>query len=208
MDPIGAPPKRIGVLGGTFDPIHVGHLIAASEAAHAFELGRVLFVPAARPWQKSSYSDPEDRFMMTMLAIEGHGHFAASRIELDRRGPTYTADTMMQLRDFYGEDTSLYFIAGADAIANVGTWEKLDALRDLAEFIAVTRGGVATPELPDDARLPHIHDLTIPGVDISATDIRRRVAAGLPIDFLVPERVASYIRSHGLYQDTHAREAS
>src|SRR3990170_4848441 len=142
MSSIGTSPSRVGVLGGTFDPIHIGHLIAASEAAHRFELGRVLFVPAARPWQKSSYSDPEDRFMMTSFAIEGHALFAASRIELDRRGPTYTADTMIQLREFYGVETKLFFIAGADAIANVPTWEKLDALRDLAEFIAVTRSGV------------------------------------------------------------------
>jgi nicotinate-nucleotide adenylyltransferase len=208
MSTIETSPSRVGVLGGTFDPIHIGHLIAASEAAHRFELGRVLFVPAARPWQKSSYSDPEDRFMMTSLAIEGQGNFASSRIELDRRGPTYTADTMIELREFYGIDTSLFFIAGADAVANLRTWEKLDELRDVAEFIAVTRSGVPKVDPTQDERLPHINLMEIPGVDISATEIRRRVATGLPFDYLVPARVAAYIRSHGLYQDAPAREAS
>jgi nicotinate-nucleotide adenylyltransferase len=200
-------PSRVGVLGGTFDPIHVGHLIAASEAAYRFELDRVLFVPAARPWQKSSFSDPEDRFMMTALAVEGHPLFAASRVELDRRGPTYTADTMASLRDFYGSDTRLFFVAGADAVANLPTWEKLDALRELAEFISVTRPGVSASIESSDG-LPTIHQMDIPGVDISATEIRRRVTSGMPIDYLVPPRVASYIKAHGLFQGTPAREAS
>src|SRR5918992_632830 len=94
--------ERIGVMGGTFDPLHVGHLVAATEALHAFDLDLVLFVPTGRPWQKAGYSDPEDRYMMTMLAAEGHRSFAVSRVELDRRGPTYTADTIDELREFYG----------------------------------------------------------------------------------------------------------
>lgn len=208
MSSIGPMPARIGVLGGTFDPIHVGHLVAASEAAHAFALDRVLFVPAARPWQRSDYTDAEDRFLMTSLAIEGHSLFAASRVELDRRGPTYTADTMTALRDFYGEGATLYFIAGADAVANVSTWEKLDELKDVTEFIAVTRAGFDDPAPSDDPRLPRVHHMEMPDIDVSATEIRRRVAAGQPIDYLVPARVAAYIRTHGLYLGAHAREAS
>ena len=107
--------RRLGVMGGTFDPIHIGHLVAASEALHVFELDRVLFVPTGQPWQKSSYSDAEDRFLMTSLGAATHRCFAVSRIELDRKGPTFTAETMRTLRDFHGADTKLFFILGADA---------------------------------------------------------------------------------------------
>src|SRR5687768_2641792 len=113
--------KRLGVLGGTFDPIHIGHLIAATEARRAFRLDRVLFVPAGTPWQKSECSDAEDRFMLTTLAVAEDPAFAVSRIELDRKGPTYTVDTMRDLRSFYG-DVELFFIAGADAVAHLGSW--------------------------------------------------------------------------------------
>ena len=200
--------SRLGVFGGTFDPIHLGHLVAASEALHRFELDRILFVPAGRPWQKTTYSDPEDRFMMTTLGIEGHGSFAASRLEIDRRGPTYTADTMRALHDFHGPNVSLYFILGADAAANLGTWEKLDALRGLTEFIAVARPGVVLSELTTGPGWPRVHKMEMPGIEISASDIRRRVRSGEPIDYQVPQRVASYIRSHGLYLGSSEQEAA
>jgi nicotinate-nucleotide adenylyltransferase len=197
-------PARIGVFGGTFDPIHIGHLIAASEAMHSFSLDLVLFVPAGRPWQKDSFSDPEDRFTMTVLGTSSHERFAVSRTEVDRTGPTYTADTMEGLRDFYGADARLYFIIGADAVEKVDTWQGVERLVGLAEFIAVARPGAGDSLHPVNTSIL-VHKLAIPGVDISSTDVRARVGDGRPIDFLVPAPVADYIRRSGLY--TAEREA-
>ena len=191
--------RRIGVMGGTFDPIHVGHLVAGSEALHAFDLDRVLFLPSGSPWQKTGYSDAEDRYMMALLGAETHRSFAASRIELDRKGPTYTADTMQQLREFYGSDVKLYFIAGADAVLQLGTWERIDQLKDLMEFIAVTRPGFDLNTLAPQAAWPEVHMMEMPGIDVSATQIRDRVRAGKPVDFLVPAPVHEYIKKQGLY---------
>jgi nicotinate-nucleotide adenylyltransferase len=188
-------------MGGTFDPIHIGHLVAASEALSAFSLDRVHFVPAGRPWQKSEYTDAEDRFMMVNMGVANHPRFAVSRIEIDRQGPTYTADTMRTLIDFYGEETSLFLIAGADAVAQLSTWEQLDELARLMEVIAVTRPGYDTKvDAPSEG--PKVHELNMPGIDVSATQIRERVREGKPIDFLVPEHVVSYIKEQGLYSGT------
>jgi nicotinate-nucleotide adenylyltransferase len=205
MDSSTTPVRRIGVMGGTFDPIHLGHLIAASEALHAFELDRVIFVPTGQPWQKSNYSDAEDRFMMTSLAAAMHPCFAVSRMELDRKGATYTADTMRELRRFHGSDVTLFFIAGADAVAKVATWKKVEELAEEAEMIAVTRPGFELDDLPSDPSWPKTHVMEMPGIDISATDIRARVRMGRPIDFLVPPAVARYIRDHGLYVGSDER---
>ena len=191
--------QRLGVLGGTFDPIHIGHLIAATEARHAFRLDRVLFVPAGKPWQKSEYSDAEDRFMLTTLAVAADPAFAVSRIELDRKGPTYTIDTLRELREFYGE-VELFFIAGADAVSQLGSWNGIDELGDLAEIIAVARPGHDIGELERGPGWPEIHRLDIPLIEISATDIRRRVRAQEPIDYQVTPPVAAYISEQGLYQ--------
>lgn len=190
---------RLGVLGGTFDPVHLGHLIAASEALHAFSLDLVLFVPAGSPWQKESFSDPEDRYAMTVLAAATHERFAVSRTEVDRGGPTYTVDTMAELRGFYGDAAALFFILGADALKNLHTWYGLDRLTETTEFIAVGRPGSG-----DDSPVPVntsavVHKLAIPGVDISSTEVRARVRDGRPIQFLVPHAVAEYIRRNGLY---------
>ena len=190
---------RLGVMGGTFDPIHVGHLIAGSEALHRFSLDRVIFVPAGRPWQKSQYSDPEDRFMMTTLAAAKHPAFAVSRIELDRRGPTFTADTMEALRAFHGEDVELFFILGADAANKLGSWERLGDLAALTEMIAVARPGAEVLAFERDEAWPRVHVMDMPPIGVSSTDIRERVRDGRPIDFLVPKDVASYIRMRGLY---------
>ncbi|HZA26619.1 MAG TPA: nicotinate-nucleotide adenylyltransferase [Actinomycetota bacterium] len=191
-------PARLGVFGGTFDPIHIGHLIAAAEAMHSFSLDRVLFVPAGRPWQKDSFSEAEDRYTMTVLGTAAHERFAVSRTEVDRTGPTYTADTMEGLRDFYGSGTGLYFIIGADAVQKVDTWRGVERLVGLAEFIAVARPGAGNTLHPLNTSIL-VHKLAIPGVDISSTDVRARVADGRPIDFLVPAPVARYIRRSGLY---------
>jgi nicotinate-nucleotide adenylyltransferase len=189
---------RLGVLGGTFDPIHVGHLIAASEALSAFALDRVLFVPAGRPWQKTMYSDPEDRHMMTVLGTSSHLRFATSRIEIDRPGASYTVDTLTRLRDVHGPGLEMFFILGADALGNLGTWRHIEKIGELCDFIGVYRPGRAAT-VATDPSWPRIHRLDIPGVDVSSTEIRARVREGRPIDFLVPEAVAEYIRVHGLY---------
>ena len=197
--PVSAPVRRLGIMGGTFDPIHLGHLIAASEALHVFGLDRIVFVPTGQPWQKERYSNSEDRYLMTVLGVAAHPCFAVSRIEIDRKGPTYTADTMRSLRDFHGDACEMFFIAGADAILKVGTWRKVEELAELGEMVAVTRPGFDLGSLQIESSWPKIHLMEMPAVDISASDIRSRVRAGRPIEFLVPQEVADYIRQHGLY---------
>ncbi|MEA2452104.1 MAG: nicotinate-nucleotide adenylyltransferase [Actinomycetota bacterium] len=194
----GQPPERLGVLGGTFDPIHIGHLVAASEAMYRFGLQQIVLVPTGRPWQKASYSDPEDRMMMATLAAATHSKLAVSRVEIDRKGPTYTVETLEEFRSFF-PSTQLYFIAGADAVAELGTWHRVEDLAGLAEVVAVTRPGSDITNLPTSAGWPKVTALEIPGLAISSTDIRRRVAEGLPIDYLVPADVARFIRERGLY---------
>lgn len=190
-------PGRLGVMGGTFDPIHLGHLVAASEAAHALGLDRVLFVPAGVPWQRSGYTDSEDRYTMAALAVGGDPRFAVSRVELDRRGPSYTADTLELLRSFYGSEVSLFLIAGADAVANLGTWKHLERVRENAEVVALARPGFSVGDTQAD--WPRVHFVEMPLIGVSGTDIRKRVASGAPIDFLVPTSVAEFIRREGLY---------
>lgn len=194
--------ERLGVMGGTFDPIHVGHLVATSEVAHVMRLDRVMFVPTGQPWQKERYSDPEDRYMMTVLGVTHDSRFVVSRAELDRRGPTYTVDTMGVLRDFHGPGTDLLFIVGADAAMRLGTWNRIEELADLAELVAVTRPGTDLGALEPEPRWPKINIVEMPGIDISATDIRARVRAGRPIDYLVPPPVTRYIRERGLYLES------
>lgn len=192
--------RRIGVFGGTFDPIHIGHLVAAREVLHQFRLDRLIFVPAARPWQKEAAADAEDRFMMVSFAARYHPAFAVSRIELDRPGPTYTADTLEVFRERWpGAD--LFFIAGADAIAKLEEWVRFDALAALTEMIAVTRPGAHLAPAGERPGWPRVHILEIPAIDISATTIRERARAGRPIDFLVLPEVARYVREKGLYQE-------
>lgn len=194
-------PTRIGVLGGTFDPIHVGHLVAASEAIHNFGLDRVILVPAGRPWQKSHFTDPEDRCLMTTLAAAGHPRFSVSRVEIDRKGPTYTVETLETLHGFFPE-AELFFIVGADAALELKTWHRVEEVASLAAVIAVTRPGSPLTDLQTEAGLPDVQVMEMPALAISSTDIRRRVAEGKPIDFLVPEAVATYIRDRGLYVET------
>ena len=191
--------SRVGVLGGTFDPIHVGHLVAASEALHELRLDLVMFVPTGQPWQKDSFSNPEDRYQMTIIGTAPHRRFAASRMEIDRIGPTFTIDTMQALRDFHGEGTDLFFIIGADTVLKLDTWHRFEGLEKLAEIIAVTRPGFDLASLRPQPGWPHIHILEMPRIDISSTDIRERVRSGRPIEYLVPAAVGRYIAEHGLY---------
>ena len=196
--------RRIGVMGGTFDPIHLGHLVAAEEARWQFDLDRVVFVPAGRPWQKPVGVTPaEDRYRMTVLATASNPAFAVSRLEIDDPGPTYTVDTLRRLRAEQADGTGLYFIIGADAILQLLTWKEPDQVLAQAEFIAATRPGFDLDRLVSQVpgAADRIHRMEIPALAISASDIRARVARGAPIQYLVPDGVARYIHKHGLYQD-------
>jgi len=188
---------RIGVMGGTFDPIHHGHLVAASEVAHSFDLDEVVFVPTGQPWQKQNVSLSEHRYLMTVIATASNPSFTVSRVDIDRTGPTYTIDT---LRDLKNErpDAELFFITGADAVAQILSWRDHDELWDLAHFVAVSRPGhvLSTDGLPTE----NVSQLEVPALTISSTDCRERVSSGEPVWYLVPDGVVQYIAKHHLYR--------
>lgn len=195
--------QRVGVMGGTFNPIHIGHLVTADEARHAFLLDEVVFVPAGSPWQKSEeeVAPAEDRFVMTVIATAQDPMFTVSRIEIDRGGPTYTIDTLRALRE-QRPGSDLFFITGADAILQILTWKDPESILRDAHFIAATRPGYDLDRL--EKELPpglegRVSILEIPALAISSTDVRRRVAEGRPIRYLVPAGVAAYIEKAGLY---------
>jgi nicotinate-nucleotide adenylyltransferase len=195
---------RRGVMGGTFDPIHFGHLVTAEEALVQFGLDAVLFVPTGRPWMKEHevVSPPEDRYLMTVIATASNPLFSVSRMEVDRDGPTYAIDTLRGLKAELGPETDLFFITGADAIVEILQWKDHAELFDLAHFIAATRPGYdlkGLEALPEDDRA-EISVMNIPALAISSTDVRRRVAEGHPIRYLVPEGVKSYIEKERLYR--------
>lgn len=182
---------RLGVMGGTFDPIHHGHLVAASEAAARYALDEVVFVPTGVPWQKRDrhVSLAEDRYLMTVIATASNPRFSVSRVDIDRPGDTYTVDTLADLRDERGEDVDLFFITGADALSRILTWRGADKLFDLANFVGVSRPGVPLGE-SDIAHLPadKVTLLEVPAMAISSTDVRQRAQEGSPIWYLVPDR--------------------
>jgi nicotinate-nucleotide adenylyltransferase len=184
--------RKLGVMGGTFDPIHIGHLVVASQAFHELELDSVMFIPAGRPWQRPGFSPAEDRFAMTSLAAELHPGFSVSRMEIDRRGPTYTADTLETLHEFYGAGLEVFLLLGSDAAALVPTWNRSDRVTELSTIVVAQRPGHG---LPLGVRVLHGPELAV-----SASDVRARVREGRPIDFLVPAAVARYIAERGLYQ--------
>lgn len=191
-------------MGGTFDPIHFGHLVAASETAHRFSLDSVIFVPTGQPWQKaaSDVSPAEDRYLMTVLATAGDPRFDVSRVDIDRDGPTYTIDTLRDLREKFGPDCEFYFITGADALAQIFSWRDAGELGALATFVGVNRPG---HDLPESAAVPAgAVIIEIPALQISSTDCRDRVRAGRPVDYLVPASVARYIAKRGLYSEAAA----
>lgn len=189
-------------MGGTFDPIHHGHLVAASEVADRFALTEVLFVPTGQPWQKSSSVTPaEDRYLMTVIATASNPRFQVSRVDIDRPGPTYTVDTLRDLRR-QRPDAELYFITGADALSRILSWKDVDELFELAHFVAVTRPGFTL----SDAHLPadSVSLVQVPAMAISSTDCRARVAVGKSIWYLVPDGVVHYINKRGLYRLIHS----
>lgn len=192
---------RVGVMGGTFDPIHLGHLVAASEVAHRFDLDEVVFVPTGSPWQKSErqVSPAEDRYLMTVIATAADPRFSVSRVDIDRAGPTYTVDTLRDLSDSLGGAIELFFITGADALNDILSWRETDEVLRLAQLVGVTRPGHV---LADPGIAPgRVTLLEVPALAISSSDVRARVAAGEPISYLVPPGVESYISKQGLYRD-------
>lgn len=183
-------------MGGTFDPIHYGHLVCAEEARCQLQLDEVIFVPAGNPWQKPGVSSAEDRYLMTMLATASHENFSVSRIEIDRKGPSYTLDTLRAFRSFY-DDVELFFITGADAVAEILTWKDPEAVLNEAKFIAATRPGYDIRNMgPLREKVTMMH---IPALAISSSDIRERVASGRPVRYLMPREVAQFISTRGLY---------
>jgi nicotinate-nucleotide adenylyltransferase len=188
--------RRIGVMGGTFDPIHNGHLVAASEVASAFDLDEVIFVPTGSPYLKDNVTPAEHRYLMTVIATASNPRFKVSRIDIDRAGPTYTVDTLADMQKLY-PDAELVFISGADAIAQISAWKNADQLWDLAHFVAVSRPGhkLTIPDAPEGA----ISKLEIPALAISSTDIRARVQTGKPVWYLVSDGVVQYIAKNHLY---------
>ncbi len=188
---------RIGVMGGTFDPIHHGHLVAASEAADAFDLDEVIFVPTGNPGNKKVISSSENRYLMTVIATAANPRFKVSRVDIDRPGVTYTIDTLTELSKQY-PDADLFFISGADAIAQILAWKEVDSIWPLAHFVAVTRPGHKL-ELPD-VKEAKISQLEVPALAISSTAIRERAESGKPIWYLVPDGVVQYIAKHRLYR--------
>ena len=187
---------RLGVMGGTFDPIHHGHLVAASEVGHAFALDEVVFVPTGRREEKDAASPAEDRYLMTVIATASNPRFSVSRVDIDRPGVTYTIDTLRELHAVR-PDAELFFITGADALARIMSWRDVDELFSLAHFVGCTRPGhrLTVTGLPDGK----VSLIEIPALTISSTACRARVALGEPIWYLVPDGIVQYIAKRGLY---------
>lgn len=190
--------RRIGMMGGTFDPIHLGHLVTAEQARADLHLDEVLFVPAGQPWQKNGTTSAEHRYLMTVLATAANPAFTISRIEIDRAGPTYTVDTLRAARAARPRD-QLFFITGADAIVNILTWKSAEECLELAHFVAATRPGHDVATLESEGLAARLTFLDVPALAISSTDVRERFSAGRSVRYLIPREVEEYARKHGLY---------
>jgi nicotinate-nucleotide adenylyltransferase len=197
--------RRIGVMGGTFDPVHHGHLVAASEAQSRFALDEVIFVPTWQPWQKTgrAVTAAEHRYLMTVIATASNPVFSVSRVDIDRGGETYTVDTLRDLRAEH-PDAELFFITGADALEQILTWHNADELFDLAHFVGVTRPGfrLNSHHLPSGK----VSLVEVTAMAISSTGCRERVLHGEPIWYLVPDGVVRYIAKNGLYASARATD--
>ncbi|MHB1450949.1 MAG: nicotinate-nucleotide adenylyltransferase [Coriobacteriia bacterium] len=196
---------RLGIMGGTFDPIHYGHLVAAEEALVQFNLDRVLFMPTGEPARKIDrrVSPPEQRYLMTVIATASNPDFEVSRLEIDRPGITYTVDTMTELKNRHGSGAELFFITGADAVLEILTWKDSARLADLCTLIAATRPGYDMAPILEraaDSGL-NVQAMEVPALAISSTDIRARVARRRPVRYLLPEAVAAYAAKNRLYNE-------
>jgi len=204
-------PKKIGIMGGTFNPVHHGHLVTAQEALDQFGLDEVIFIPTGDPPHKIEdlLAHAEDRYLMTVIATSSNSSFFVSRIEIDRTGKSYTIDTVKELRKIYGSGSELYFITGADAILEILTWKNTREIVTLTKFIAATRPGYDLSKIKglkttlfdsEDKADRRIFIMEIPALAISSTNIRQRIKNGRPVNYLVPEGVNNYILKHGLYK--------
>lgn len=202
--------RRVGIMGGTFDPIHNGHLVAGSEVADMFDLDVVVFVPTGQPWQKKgrNVSAAEDRYLMTVVATASNPRFQVSRVDIDREGDTYTVDTLQDMRKIYPE-AELYFITGADALNKIVTWRDWESMFDLAHFVGVTRPGYELTGAHGEATLEPLQAelgagrlslVEIPAMAISSTDCRERASQGRPVWYLVPDGVVQYIAKREMYR--------
>ncbi len=200
---------RIGIMGGTFDPIHIGHLVTAEEAREHFNLESVIFVPAGLPSHKieKKVTDPEHRYLMTFLAVTNNPYFSISRVEIDSLEPSYTVNTVRFFQKIYDYKVSIYFITGADAILDILTWKDYEELLEKCIFIAASRSGYSLEKLKDKVEpfypsiFQKVHLMEIPAMAISSTFIRRRVREGKTIKYLTPEAVEQYIYKSELYQE-------
>ncbi|MEW5934726.1 MAG: nicotinate-nucleotide adenylyltransferase [Bacillota bacterium] len=203
---------NIGIMGGTFDPIHLGHLVTAETARQAFHLRTVIFVPAGRPPHKQGQpiTDAEHRYMMTVLATVSHPDFQVDRLEIDREGPSYSVDTVAVFRERY-PDSNLYFITGADAVLEICSWHNCTRLLSMCRVVAATRPGYelaglgCLADLVGEELFRRIVPLEVPALAISSSDLRRQVAEGRSIRYLVPRAVEEYIEKHGLYRPRERR---
>ncbi|MBQ7049449.1 MAG: nicotinate-nucleotide adenylyltransferase [Firmicutes bacterium] len=200
-------PRKIAIMGGTFDPIHYGHLVTAEAVMHEYQIDQVLFIPSGQPPHKTEgqVTPADHRYLMTLLATETNPRFFSSRIEIDRKGYTYTIDTIRELKEMY-PGSEIYFITGADAFSNILSWKNPELLLSSCHFVAATRPGYsrakAAPQIEAlmDRHADTLHYLEVPALSISSSEIRARVKEGRPIKYLLPETVENYIYKHGLYQ--------
>lgn len=201
--------KKLAIMGGTFDPIHIGHLMTAEEVRNEFDIDEVIFIPTGHPPHKDAgrVTDSEHRYLMTVLATVENPHFNVSRIEIDRPGTTYTIDTIEGIKEVYGSNIKIYFITGADAVHEILTWERVDELMKICEFVAVTRPGYKRRQLKEKVEELKrsfeckVHYLEVPALAISSSDIRERIGKNKPIQYLVTQPVEQYIRKFKLYSE-------
>lgn len=196
--------QRLGIMGGTFDPIHIGHLVTAEEARQQFSLDEIVFMPTGQPPHKAGQiASPEDRFLMTLVATTSNPHFWVSRLEIDAPGADYTVDTLTALRDRFSKETSFFFITGADAVLDILAWKEPERVLELCQVIAATRPGYDLGRLAGVLqglpRREHVHVMEIPALAVSSSMIRERLRAGKGARYLVPEAVASLIEKARLY---------
>lgn len=199
--------QRIGIMGGTFNPIHLGHLVIAEEVRFKFKLDKVVFIPSGNPPHKDNRNiiDSNHRYQMTILATVDNPYFDVSPIEIDRKGITYTIDTISELRSRCNNEIEFYFITGADALLELSTWKDIDKLLSLCKFVAATRPGFEIAKIEEKIKelgnmyKKNIYSLSVPALQISSTDIRNRIKQGITVKYLVPDSVERYIEKHQLY---------
>ncbi|WP_202710640.1 nicotinate-nucleotide adenylyltransferase [Sporosalibacterium faouarense] len=202
--------KKYGIMGGTFDPIHIGHLVIAEEVRNKFNLDKVIFIPSGQPPHKnlSNVTEPEHRYQMTLLATISNPYFEVSSIEMDRAGKTYTVDTIKKLNEVFNEEVDFYFITGADAILDLPTWKNVNELLTLCNFVAATRPGFGLEKMQKGIEKLEkkynrsIYTLIVPALQISSTDIRNRINNNQSIKYLLPESVEHYIYKNNLYKSS------